>query len=133
MQVKLFSVKNYSKNFETVVNLREKIILLFAAVILIFSSNSVFAKASDYELVNQLVISEQMYRFSHRCDEHANCFFADATIRTSWQIGDVSSFVGQHPAENSDEIFNVNRCGSALIYLRKNRAFIEYPIQRFAQ
>ena len=105
----------------------KKIILLFATVILIFSSNIVLAKESDYEIVNNLVISERMYRVSHRYNEHANCFFADATIRTSWQTGDVSSFVGKHPEENFDEIFNVNRCGSALIHLRKKRALVEYP------
>ena len=53
--------------------------------------------------------------------------YVNAIIRTSWQSGNVASFVGQHPTENSAESFNVNRCGGALIHLKNNRAFVEYP------
>ena len=51
----------------------------------------------------------------------------DAQIHTSWQSGDVKSFVGQHPAESATENFNVNRCGGALIHQNGKRAFVEYP------
>ena len=103
-----------------------KKIILIAMAILIFSANN-FCFAGDYEKINQLIIGERIFRVTHRNDEHKNCFFEDATIRTSWQSGNVNSFVGQHPAENSAENFNVNRCGGALIHLKKNRAFVEYP------
>ena len=106
--------------------------LLLLSALLIFSANSFCLAneknfANDYEKINRLIIGERMYRVTHRNAEHKNCFFEDATIRTSWQSGNVNSFVGQHPAENSTENFNVNRCGGALIHLNKNRAFVEYP------
>ena len=109
----------------------KKIFSLFLILSLIFcTANKTFAEensASDYEMINQLIISERLYRVTHRYEEHKNCFFEDATIRTSWQSGNVSSFVGNQPKESSGEEFNVNRCGGALIHLNKNRAFVEYP------
>lgn len=105
----------------------EKIFLCMVAVIFIFSApNKVFASPlSDYESINQLIVGERIYRVTQRHEDHAKCFFPDATIKTSWQAGRVDSFVGQHPTENA-EGFNVNRCGGALIHLKKNRAFVEY-------
>ena len=106
-------------------------IFLCAVIMLLAVTGTAAAKenfsAADHEQINQLVISERLYRVTQRTEQHAQCFFPDATIRTSWQSGNVSSFVGQHPTETSAEQFNVNRCGGALIHLRKNRAFVEYP------
>ena len=105
---------------------------LFLIVTLIFCSmNKTFAakntSVSDYETINQLIISERLYRVTHRYEDHRNCFFADAVIKTSWQSGSLSTFVGNQPRESSGEEFNVNRCGGALIHLNNNRAFVEYP------
>ena len=107
----------------------KKIFLCVMMLSIIFcSADKIFAeKISDYEQINQLIIGERFYRVTHRNSEHKNCFFDDATIRTSWQSGNVSTFVGNRPAESAGEDFNVNRCGGALIHLKKNRAFVEYP------
>ena len=109
--------------------LMKKIFLCVMMLSIIFcSADKIFAeKISDYEQINQLIIGERFYRVTHRNSEHKNCFFDDATIRTSWQSGNVSTFVGNRPAESAGEDFNVNRCGGALIHLKKNRAFVEYP------
>ena len=104
----------------------KKFFMIFMALI-ILSTPCLAEKISDHEQINQLIIGERMYRVTHRNDEHKNCFAENAVIRTSWQSGNVNSFVGQHPAESSAENFNVNRCGGALIHLNKNRAFVEYP------
>ena len=106
----------------------KKFLACLVAAIIIFGSNAALCKpATDYENINQLIIAERLYRVSHRNAEHSNCFAENAVIRTSWQSGGVSSFVGQRPNESSGESFNVNRCGGALIHLNKNRAFVEYP------
>ncbi len=104
-----------------------KEIFCLVIAILILTTNVGFASSSDYEKINQLIIGERLYRVTQRTEEHKNCFAENATIRTSWQSGNVNSFVGQHPAETSTENFNVNRCGGALIHLKDNRAFVEYP------
>lgn len=105
----------------------KKIFSLSAALIIFVAANICFANTEDYEQIGRLVVSERIYRVTHRNTEHANCFAENAIIRTSWQSGSVSSFVGQHPAENVTEHFNVNRCGGPLIHLNENRAFVEYP------
>lgn len=84
-------------------------------------------KMTDYEAINNLIVSERLYRVSHRDEKLAECYAEDAKIHTSWQSGNVKSFVGQHPAESATENFNVNRCGGALIHQNNNRAFVEYP------
>ena len=100
---------------------------ILVVAILFFTTNIGFASSVDYEKINQLIVSERLYRVTQRTTEHAKCFAENAIIRTSWQSGNVASFVGQHPTENSAESFNVNRCGGALIHLKNNRAFVEYP------
>ena len=107
----------------------KKFLLVLAAMMILFSAtNEVAAKAmTDYEAINNLIVSERLYRVSHRDKELAECYAPDAQIRTSWQSGGVNSFVGQHPAEHANENFNVNRCGGALIHQNGKRAFVEYP------
>ena len=107
--------------------MRKIISKILVTAILILTTNIGFANSMDYEKINQLIIGERLYRVTQRTDEHKNCFAENAIIRTSWQSGNVNSFVGQHPAENSTENFNVNRCGGALIHLNDSRAFVEYP------
>lgn len=101
---------------------------IFLSLFFVLIMNSiVFAFETDYESVNNLIVSERIYRVSHRDKELAECYAEDATIRTSWQSGGVNSFVGQHPSETQEENFNVNRCGGALIHFNGDRAFVEYP------
>ena len=107
-----------------------KILATLLAVMIFFGAmNSVEAKTkmTDYEAINNLIVSERLYRVSHRDKELANCYAKDAQIHTSWQSGGVNSFVGQHPTEFATENFNVNRCGGALIHQNCKRAFVEYP------
>ncbi|MBQ8091891.1 MAG: nuclear transport factor 2 family protein [Pyramidobacter sp.] len=82
---------------------------------------------NDHEAIEQLIVSERLYRVSHRYKEHAECFAEDSLISTSWQSGGRSSFVGHSAAEAAEQSFNVNRCGGALIHQNGTRAFVEYP------
>ena len=107
-----------------------KFLAILVAVMILFSSMSELeakTKMTDYEMINNLIISERLYRVSHRDKELSTCYAEDAQIHTSWQSGGVNSFVGQHPAESANENFNVNRCGGALIHQNGLRAFVEYP------
>ncbi len=82
---------------------------------------------TDYASINNLIVTERMYRVSHRNEELAMCYAEDAQIHTSWQSGGVSTFVGQTTTEMVEELPNVNRCGGALIYQNGDKAFVEYP------
>ena len=107
----------------------QKFLVMFMAVMILLTTNEVAAKdkMTDYEAINNLIVSERLYRVSHRDKELAECYAEDAQIHTSWQSGGVKSFVGQHPTEAAKESFNVNRCGGALIHQNGVRAFVEYP------
>ena len=107
--------------------MKKFLIALMAVMMMFVASGGAEARMTDYEAINNLIVSERLYRVSHRDKELADCYAPDAQIRTSWQSGGVKSFVGQHPAESANESFNVNRCGSALIHLNGKRAFVEYP------
>ena len=85
------------------------------------------AEMTDYEAINNLIVSERLYRVSHRNKELAECYAEDAQIHTSWQSGGTSSFIGRSPVESNSETFNVNRCGGALIHMNGSKAFVEYP------
>ena len=87
---------------------------------------------TDYEAVTNLIVSERLYRVSHRNAELAQCYAEDAQIHTSWQQGGVSSFVGQAPAETqaTTPLPNVNRCNPPLIHFSEvspRKALVEYP------
>lgn len=84
-------------------------------------------ETTDYELINNLVVGERFYRSARRTEEHADCFWKDAVIRTSWQKGGVESFVGRSSVETRRGMMMVNRSGGVLIHLNGERAFAEYP------
>ena len=107
--------------------MKDFFVMLMAAMVLFGAMNNAEAKMTDREAINNLIVSERLYRVSHRDKELAACYAEDAQIHTSWQRGGVKSFVGQHPAEAATENFNVNRCGGALIHQNGKRAFVEYP------
>ena len=105
----------------------KKFLIAFLIMLIFCGVGEAKNKMTDYEAINNLIVSERLYRVSHRDKQLAECYAEDAKIHTSWQSGGVKSFVGQHPAESATENFNVNRCGGALIHQNKNRAFVEYP------
>ena len=105
----------------------KKFLIIFFTMMIFCGFGEAKDKMTDYEAINNLIVSERLYRVSHRDEKLAECYAEDAKIHTSWQSGGVNSFVGQHPAESATENFNVNRCGGALIHQNKNRAFVEYP------
>lgn len=82
---------------------------------------------TDYEAINNLIVSERIYRASHRNEELAKCYADDAQIHTSWQSGGVNSFIGKGSEEVVAELPMVNRCGGPLIYQNGNKSFVEYP------
>lgn len=82
---------------------------------------------SDYDTVTNLIVGERMYRAGGREEQHRDCFWEDATIRTSWQKGGVDSFVGKSPVEMRHDLLSVNRSASPLVHLNGDRAFVEYP------
>ena len=81
----------------------------------------------DYDAVTKLIVGERMYRAGGREIQHRDCFWDDATIRTSWQKGGIETFVGQSPVEMRHDLLSVNRSASPLIHLNGDRAFVEYP------
>lgn len=83
---------------------------------------------TDYEAVNQLVVAERIYRTSHRDNELRKLYFPDAKTHTSWQSGGTAGFVGNKPVETDYTLPLVNRTGAALIRMKGNRAFVEYPM-----
>lgn len=84
---------------------------------------------SDGEAVQHLVVSERLYRVSHRNEELARCYAEDAHIHTSWQSGGRESFVGKTAVESQqDASLIVNRCNPPLVHLRGQRALVEYPM-----
>lgn len=82
---------------------------------------------ADYLAIDRLTVSERLYRVTRRDKELAACYAEDAQIRTSWQSGDVRSFVGRRPADAAGGLPNVNRNSGALIYQNGHKAFVEYP------
>ena len=106
----------------------KKFLIAFVLMLMFALTDTAEARMTDYEAINNLIVSERLYRVSHRDKELADCYAPDAQIHTSWQSGGVNSFVGQHPAESAaNDSFNVNRCGSPLIRQNGKRAFVEYP------
>lgn len=83
---------------------------------------------TDYEAVNQLVVAERIYRTSHRDDELRKLYFPDAKTHTSWQSGGTAGFVGNKPVETDYTLPLVNRTGAALIRMKGDKAFVEYPM-----
>ncbi len=81
----------------------------------------------DYDIIEGLIVGERMYRAGGREDQHRDCFWDDATIRTSWQKGGIETFVGQSPVEMRHDLLSVNRSASPLVHLNGDRAFVEYP------
>ncbi len=117
---------------------RTAIILTTAAILFMTNTRITIAQQqmTDYEAIQNLIVSERLYRVSHRNTELAQCYAEDAQIHTSWQQGGVSSFVGQAPkeAEAADKgesaPANVNRCNPPLIHFSKtspSKALVEYP------
>ena len=119
--------------------------LLLTTILYGLTTLSGFAQQqmTDYEAVQNLIVSERLYRVSHRNAELAQCYAEDAQIHTSWQQGGVSSFVGQapkeaqatgsqtaNPTEQATMLANVNRCNPPLIHFSKtspSRVLVEYP------
>ena len=56
-------------------------------------------READLHAVERLVVAERLYRSSHRDAELSACYAPDAAIRTSWQRGGLSSFVGKAPPD----------------------------------
>ena len=83
-------------------------------------------READLHAVERLVVAERLYRSSHRDAELSACYAPDAAIRTSWQRGGLSSFVGKAPAEATARP-NVGRNGPPLVHLNGDRAFVEFP------
>ena len=86
----------------------------------VMTTQAVFSQKqmTDYEAIQNLIVSERLYRVSHRNAELAQCYAENAQIHTSWQQGGVASFVGQAPAEaqTAASLPNVNRCNPPLIH-----------------
>ena len=61
------------------------------------------AEMTDYEAINNLIVSERLYRVSHRNKGLAECYAEDAQIHTSWQSGGTSSFIGSSPVESNGD------------------------------
>ncbi|MET4084218.1 hypothetical protein ABIB40_004192 [Pedobacter sp. UYP30] len=89
--------------------------------------NNAEKQSVDYTAINNLIVSERMYRASHRNEELAKCYADDAQIRTSWQSGGVNTFLGKSPNEVVEELPLVNRSASPLIFQNGDKSFVEYP------
>lgn len=79
---------------------------------------------NDFEEISQLVLKERMYRGRH-VKELADCYFSDATVRTSWQNGPVSTFLGKQPVEVDNSLPIVGRFGTPIVHQNGTRAYVE--------
>ncbi|WP_071130725.1 hypothetical protein [Enterococcus timonensis] len=79
---------------------------------------------NDFETISQLVLKERMFRGRH-VPEIADCYFSDATVRTSWQNGPVNTFLGKEPVEVDHSLPIVGRFGTPVIHQHGNRAYVE--------
>ncbi|MBE6422444.1 nuclear transport factor 2 family protein [Succinivibrio dextrinosolvens] len=116
-------------------NLLKKISLWIICIFLPLYANASAAEksslhngVSDYDAVHKLVVSERIYRVTHRNAELAECYSDDAQIHTSWQSGGKDSFVGKTTVESAEALPIVNRCNPPLINLKGNKALVEYPM-----
>ncbi|MFL2028247.1 hypothetical protein [Loigolactobacillus zhaoyuanensis] len=79
---------------------------------------------NDFEAISQVVLKERMYRGCH-VKELADCYFADATVTTSWQSGPVSTFLGKQPVEVDNSMPIVGRFGTPIVHQNGMRAYVE--------
>ena len=101
-------------------------IIFFGFIALMSVSCRQAEGTDDYDAVENLIIGERMYRAAGN-SLHRDCFWDDATIRTSWQSGGVGTFVGQTSIETRRDLIMVNRSPAPLIHINGDRAFVEFP------
>ncbi|MBD5559349.1 MAG: hypothetical protein HDQ87_03170 [Clostridia bacterium] len=89
---------------------------------------------NDYNAICHLTLSERQARVCHRTEELRNCYWPDATIKTSWSSGGVATFIGQGESKSqraeasADEVI-INRSCAPVVHrgTNANRAYVELP------
>ncbi len=80
----------------------------------------------DYSEITQVVAKERQYRVRH-LDKIRECYYPDATVQTSWQKGDLDSFVGHESKEVDPRFPIVGSSATPIIHLKGNKAYVELP------
>ncbi len=107
----------------------KKLFLIFIMLIGLYNSNPVFAKTTDYEQIQNIVLWERQARVRHLYNELASCYFEDATVTTSWTKGSIKDYLkGGNRAEASADEIIINRIGSPIIHQNKKKAYVELPM-----
>ena len=107
----------------------KKIFLILTIITCLCDINPVFAKTTDYEQIQNIVLWERQARVRHLYDELANCYFEDATVATSWTKGSIKDYLkGGNRAEASPDEIIINRIGSPIIHQNKKKAYVELPM-----
>ena len=70
----------------------KKIFLILTIITCLCDINPVFAKTTDYEQIQNIVLWERQARVRHLYDELASCYFEDATVATSWTKGSIKDY-----------------------------------------
>lgn len=83
---------------------------------------------TDYEKIISLVNFERQARVRHLFDKLKDCYFADATVTTSWTSGKANNYLNGSEGRNTDsEHPIVNRAGNPIVHQNKTRAYVELP------
>ncbi len=107
----------------------KKLFLILTIITCLCNINPVFAKPTDYEQIQNIVLWERQARVRHLYDELASCYFDDATVTTSWTKGSVKDYLkGGNRAEASPDEIIINRIGSPIIHQNKKKAYVELPM-----
>ncbi len=78
--------------------------------------------------ITQLLALERQSRLRHMVGAMRECFHPDATVTTSWTNTSVENYLAgaANTAMDGSEL-NVNRLGTPIVHLNKNRAVVEVP------
>lgn len=80
----------------------------------------------DYSLISQLVAKERQYRVRHD-PKLADCYYSDAMVTTSWQKGDLQSFLHGESKEVDHRFPIVCNVSTPVIHLNGKKAYVELP------
>ncbi|KZT86065.1 hypothetical protein Nizo1840_0942 [Lactiplantibacillus plantarum] len=84
------------------------------------------SNGTDMALISELVARERLFRARHN-PEIRDCYYADATVATSWQQGPLSTFIGAESKEVDPRFVIVGSVSTPVVHLNGNKAYVELP------
>ena len=84
------------------------------------------SNGTDMALISELVARERLFRARHN-PEIRDCYYADATVATSWQQGPLSTFIGAESKEVDPRFVIVGSVSTPVVHLNGDKAYVELP------